>query len=255
MQKALRDIRRIESTKLIAPLPPAVVFLTNEPWDLGLQEPHMRAMGLVEGFHVPTFKHGAQTTLGQAIDDRIAHPEIEQLVESMQDHLHIPITFDGTLPAYAFNPDAKQIIIGQRYLVPNGKGVEVPGLITTAVVMEAEKKAMCGVTFEDGTAGIVGMPLSDDELSDWRRHPDTFFGAVGQRTHEAKTPLQMYDFMMRNYSKTPKDRLLGFMARAPDIARLAELPQPQVARIYCERMVESLFAQNAPAQPGKIGVR
>ena len=141
IHKALRDIRRIEATKLMAHLPAAIVFQTNEPWDLGLKEPHMRAMGLVEGFRVPMFKHGQVTTLSRAIDDRLANPEIERLIGSMQDHMHIPVTFDGTLPAYASNPVSKQIIIGQRYLVPNAKGETVPGVVTTALVDEAEKRA------------------------------------------------------------------------------------------------------------------
>jgi SEC-C motif len=243
-KKALRDIRRIESSTLLAHLPPAVVFLTNEPWDLGLQEPHMRAFGLVEGFRVPAFKHGQATTLHQAIDDRLANPEIEQLVGSMMDHMHIPVTFDGTLPAYAFNPDARQIIIGQRYLVPNAKGEAVPGLVTAACIDEGQKSAMCGVSFEDGTTSIVAMPLTDDELADWRRHPDTFFGEVGQRKHGINTPLEMFDFLMGSFSKSTREKLLELLSAAPDFDRLAGMSQLELARIYCERSAEAWFLQH-----------
>ena len=56
-------------------------------------------------------------------------------------------------------------------------------------------------------------------------------------------PLDMYDFTLTNYSKTPKARLLEFMKTHKDVAALAELPQPELARIYAERFTESLISQ------------
>ena len=109
------------------------------------------------------------------------------------------------------------------------------------------------MSFEDGTAGlVVAMPLSDDELADRRRHPDTFFGEVGQRKRGISTPLEMYDFMMGSYSATTKEKLLEFMATAPDFDRLVGLSQPELARTYCERSAAAFFAQHGEAPTNTV---
>lgn len=62
---------------------------------------------------------------------------------------------------------------------------------------------------------------------------------------ETKSPLDLYDFLMQTYTKTPKEKLLEFMATAADIEQLAQLDQPALASVYCERL-----AMNAAAQMG-----
>jgi hypothetical protein len=52
----------------------------------------------------------------------------------------------------------------------------------------------------------------------------------------------MYDFMLESYRKTPKDKLLEFLAGAPDIHALKQLDQAALASIYCERMASTIFA-------------
>jgi hypothetical protein len=49
--------------------------------------------------------------------------------------------------------------------------------------------------FDDGRSSIWSMPLSTEELADWRRHPDTFFGIVSTASeshhllHSAQTAI------------------------------------------------------------------
>jgi hypothetical protein len=38
----------------------------------------------------------------------------------------------------------------------------------------------------------------------WRRHPDTFFGVLGQRSTRADTPLALYDFFHEWFKYTRK---------------------------------------------------
>lgn len=129
--------------------------------------------------------------------------------------------------------------MGSINLAEDEDGTERPGKLTTATVMEAEKKAFCGLTFDNGKAIICSWPLSDLEMAAWRRHPDTFFGEVGQRTTKANTPLELYDFFFNAYRNTPKERLLEFMAGANDFAKLAKLDQAKLASIYAEGCVNS----------------
>lgn len=89
------------------------------------------------------------------------------------------------------------------------------------------------------------MALSDSEMAAWRRHPDTFFGQVGQRSTKTEDPLGLYDFILNSYRETPKERLLEFMATAHDVHELRNLEQPQLASIYAERCVNSIIAQRS----------
>ena len=84
---------------------------------------------------------------------------------------------------------------------------------------------MCGITFDDGRSGIWRVPLSDQEMTAWRRHPDTFFGVLSQRTTRAETPLQLYDFFHESCKRSSREQLLEALVDAPDFAALSELDQ------------------------------
>jgi hypothetical protein len=120
-------------------------------------------------------------------------------------------------------------------MVPDADGKEVEGVLMSAVVMEHEKAAFCGLNTEDGRGFLIRAALSDAELAAWKRHPDTFFGEVS-RNRESKTVLDLYDFFMESYTKTPKAKLLEFLAGAKDIDHLSTLDQPALASVYCERL-------------------
>jgi hypothetical protein len=82
-------------------------------------------------------------------------------------------------------------------------------------------------------------------MAAWRKHPDTFFGEVGQRSTKAEDPLDLYDFFHNSYRQTPKERLLELMAGALDVEELRKLDQPQLASIYAERCACSIVAQQS----------
>lgn len=127
-------------------------------------------------------------------------------------------------------------------MVPDENGVLSAGTLGSTMVIEKEKVVVCARNMDDGRALLCRKPMSDAELEAWRRHPDTFFGVVGQRTTQVDTPLEMYDFLMRSYSTTPKVKLLEFLAPAPDLAEPSMLDQPTLASIYAARMAISMTA-------------
>lgn len=244
LEKALRRLRFFEGQSLNGQLrPPAYVFVTNSPWSLYLDAPAPRCAALAEGFQIPNFKGGVYApSLRHAIDAREAHIEMHELIRSIQDHSNIPSTFDGEIPEYAFGTEKQRIVIGQRYMVSDADGVERPAEVTTATVAEAERVAYCGVTFEDGRAAICTMPLTDEDLAAWRRHPDTFFGILGQRHTRVDSPLDMYDFFHASFKQCSKEKLLEAMAGAHDFEQLAKLDQSQLASIHAERMTNAALA-------------
>lgn len=189
-------------------------------------------------------------SLRHVIDARETHIEMHDLLQSMKDHAEVPSTFDGQIPEYAFNDGLSRIMVGSRYRVKDHEGVERLAKVTAATVSEHERIAICGVTFEEGRSGIWTVPLSDEELTAWRRHPDTFFGVLSQRSTRAETPLELYDFLHESFKRMSKDDLLNAIADAPDFATLAQMDQSQLASIYAERMTYGALAMQAAAPSG-----
>jgi SEC-C motif len=248
LAKALGKLRASDGQLLNGQhLPPAYVFVTNTPHDLYLDSPDPRCAVLAEGFQIPTFKGGGSASLRDVIEARLAHVEMHDLKKSLEDHSEIPSTFDGQMPEYAFNSDLRRILIGQHYMVPGLDGLERPAVVTAATVSETQQVALCMVTFEDGQSGIIPCPLSDEELAAWRRHPNTFFGVVGQRKASANSLLEIYDFFHESFKQETKERLLEVMKTAPDLERLAKLDQPALASIHAERMAIAAFSMSAKA--------
>jgi hypothetical protein len=247
MQRALADLRKFEG-KIIngKPLPDAYLVVTNTPWHHHLDTPNFRCVAMAEGFQIHDLKIGSTfPSLRAAIDSRDRHIEMYDLIQSVKDHAEIPSTFDGEIPEFEFGNSQARLLIGQRYLVTDPDGNESPGLLTSASVNESEQKAYCGLSFPSGKSGIYIWPLSDVEMAAWRKYPDTFFGTVGQRSTKAEDPIDLYDFIHNSYRLTPKQRLLEFMADAPDFDELRKLEQPQLASIYAERCACSIVAQQS----------
>ncbi len=249
LNAALVDLRAFEGRKINGrALPRAYLIVTNTPWQHHLGTEGFRCSAIADGFQIPDFKHDTPfPSLRAAIDARERHIEIHQLLRSMRDHSVIPSTFDGEIPEFAFGEHAPRLIVGQRYLLKCDDGAQRPALLTSATVAEAERKAYCSLSFDDGGSTICSWDLSDGEMSAWRRHPDTFFGTVGQRSTKAESPLELYDFFLSSYSNTPRARLLEIMATMPDITELQTLEQPVLASIYAERCASSVLATQANA--------
>lgn len=247
MRRALVSLRKFEGRIINGnPLPDAYLVVTNTPWHHHLDTSNFRVVAMSEGFQMQDFKVDSTfSTLRAAIDSRDRHIEMHDLIRLMKDHAEIPSTFDGEIPEFAFGNGEARLLIGQRYLVTGPSGKESPGLLTTATVNEVEKKAYCALSFASGEAGIYVWPLSDVEMVAWQKHPDTFFGEVGQRSTKAEDPLELYDFIHNSYRQTPKERLLEFMADAHDFEELRKLEQPQLATIYAERCVRSVVARQS----------
>ncbi len=61
--------------------------------------------------------------------------------------------------------------------------------------------------------------------------------------------MDMYDFLYGSYAKTSRDKLLEFMARWSEIDAWRDLSQEELAKRYCARMAEGMWAQHGPKQP------
>jgi hypothetical protein len=92
---------------------------------------------------------------------------------------------------------------------------------------------------EDGRTIFCTSPLSDVEMLIYRDDPATFFGVLkGVGDRSVKTPLELYDFLFATYSKSTREKLLEFMAKWPEINAYRDMPQQELAQIYCALLAE-----------------
>lgn len=232
-------------------LPSGYVIATFFP-----EEHHLDMLGvpyglLLWGFHVEDMKPGFKTLL-QEVQTRRRHAPIFALVQSMHDHRNIPVTFDGEAAAYIGGVPLKRLELGKRYEVPGPEGSPMAATLESGVVMHEQKMAWCTFLANDGRRYIIKIPLTDEELRAYAEHPSTFFGAVDRNAGRKplKNALDCFDFLWESYQSTPREKLLEFLAKAPDLARLSGLPQKDLATHYCILMANQMIGESLGWQGG-----
>ena len=241
LRRALSNIRQFEGRDLKGQpeksLPSAYVFVTNQPYGHNLESIALPCAILAEGYQIPDFKRDALfPSLREAHKARKNHQDMHDLLASMQIHSEVPATFDGEAPELAFGENPQRLIVGQTYLVPTSNGPDQPGTLTTACVNERESTAYAAYLLENGESVIVTHPLTEGELSAYKRHPDTFFGSEINSTRKLETPMEIFDFFLKMYSSAPKEILLKQLANQPDIEALRTFSQEDLAEILSERL-------------------
>ncbi|WP_370111980.1 hypothetical protein [Bradyrhizobium yuanmingense] len=241
-KSALEQIRATEkmpqpdgSTK-----PPAYVIVTNHAFHNNLDAVEAQAQVLAAGCQMADFgPDAAFNRLKDVLDSQERHKEVFSLIDSMRDHYEIPSTFDGENPVFAFGESnaPTRLRFGETYIVPDVDGREVSARLYNGIVIDTEKVAFCSYQTIDGRHITVRVPLTDDEVDAWRRHPDTFFGEVQPaQDRRVKNWLELAMFYYETYKLTPKERLLEWMKDAVDLDYLHTLPQSDLAIVFCERM-------------------
>lgn len=243
----IADIRKHEQELLInyQPAPPAYLFVTNHPFEYALQGPHESKAVLGHGFKIPDFDFEFEFgNIRDLLKAREKHKDMIALFDSIRDHQDIPSTFDGEYPEFAFNPkeDTPRLIVGRKYLVPDKDGKNIEGTLTTACVLESTKEITGVYHTASGENIIVTAPMTEDELTAYKRQPETFFGVPQHVGKKAESPLELFDFFYETYKSSPRERLLEFMKDWPDQEALKSTSTEELAITYCESLVHSAFS-------------
>ncbi|MHC5060507.1 MAG: YecA family protein [Planctomycetota bacterium] len=249
LDDVISEIRQYEDEKLDdKPAPQAYIFITNHPFLYNLDSCNFPPAAVAEGFKIPDFKiDSGFYNLREAINSRERHIDMLDLMRAMKEYDEIPCTFDGEIPEYAFGEIKEpRLIIGNKYIVQNASGKEVEAELVSCCVSEKEKVAYCMHKHGDGKTTIGTCPLSDKEIEVYRRYPDTFFGVHKKQSNRVHDALDMYDFLYNTYKNTSKEKLLGFLKGHPNIEKFKEMPQGELAKIYCEIMTYSAMRRSTP---------
>ncbi len=248
MESALQQIWEAESYrdregKLY---PPSYVCVTNHAFHNHLSSTNIGIQAIAEGFRIANFGVRAQVNrLHKYLENLEEHKEILQLFDSLKQHSTIPTTFDGEIPEFAFEKDDKfpRLVVGNQYLIPDGKGNSVVGTLRQAIVMEAWGNAQAIYELEDGRSVRVSHELTDREWRAWKRHPETFFGSYKEKQKEPENWIELAEFFYRSYRHTDKERLLEFMKDSDNIEQLRTMTQDELAVSYCEMTAWSIWSR------------
>lgn len=222
--------------------PPAYVFVTNHPFHHDLTGTDGSMQALAVGFRMPDFGPDVRYQGYRGVlAARERHSEMTALIDSIKTHYEIPATFDGELPGSLIGSSGvPPMQIGQQYLIPDENGEETAGRLCSATVDPTLKLVYGIYELDNGRRVMATNPLTDEEVEDYSRYPDTFFGTVVKTVGRADTFVEKCDFLFNTYQHSSRDKFLEFMANSSDIEHLNTLEQRDLAIIYCERMAHSM---------------
>ncbi|MER8641406.1 SEC-C domain-containing protein [Mesorhizobium sp. M1252] len=240
-----RAVRRLDSRERdLAEGQSAYVFVTNIAFHRYLDGEALHRQALAYGLGMPDFsKPGARRIL-EMYRNKQKHIDGYDIMALLQTYPSLPSTFDGSLPSDTFG-DVRSLKVGETYFFDQIDGGTF-AKVTSGVVLEAEKLAYVMVTPAGGETIVVSYPLTDDQLTDYKNHPDVFFGEINRNGRTTDNPLDFFEWLLGNYLQRSKERILDEFAASPDINWLATLPRDKLAEIVCERRTISFMQTAAP---------
>jgi hypothetical protein len=191
------------------------------------------------GMGIPDFNRPGPYRLSELHRHDQTHADALNIAEALTKLLVFPATFDGSLPSVTFEK-VQPIVIGEDFTFPSAEGgAPLTGKVTSAVVVEAEKSAYVAVTTSDAASHLVKAPLTDRELSDYRAHPESFFGRIVHVGGKAETPYGMFKFLMKAHGFMTRTQLLEKLGGLESL-ELAQKSDEELRAIYCEGLVARL---------------
>ncbi|MEX0830401.1 MAG: hypothetical protein WD032_09160 [Nitrospirales bacterium] len=250
LDRAERIVRQSEGLTLHdKPAPAAYVCITNMNDQYEADTSALSTMISFCGFKIHDFMGDQFLSLREAARARERHWPMFQLLKSMEEHREIPPTFDGKLPSEAFvlNPP-QRLQVGQFYTVPGPDGVEVNAQLMEAIV--SNDKANCILhDLATNKSWIGSFDMTPDELADYVKHPDTYFGVYRRQTRKVETAMDMFDFLVDGYRDTPKERLIELLPNYADQESLRAMSQKELVEIFAEGYTRGAIADGFNVKP------
>jgi hypothetical protein len=145
------------------PAPPAYVIVSNNPYEHALDSAKYSVSALAEGFRIPDMKYDQKFwSVREMRLNRDTHRPIHDLLQSMQLHHRIPVTFAGEDEALAFASDQPRLLVGSIYEIPDGQ-MTVQATLESATVLLPPKEAHGIYWTSDGRRIMATCPITDAE--------------------------------------------------------------------------------------------
>ncbi|HEX4411114.1 MAG TPA: SEC-C domain-containing protein [Xanthobacteraceae bacterium] len=229
---AVKRIERYEANELPKGVM-AYVFVTNIGFHRNLDGEPAPAM-LPFGLGMPDFNRPGYARLSEIYRQKRKHIDAHHIGESFLKYTKFPTTFDGGLPSEAFGAASSRLKIGESYLFQN-VGTDMVGTVTYATVWESEKKAAISVIFTDGTSRILTQPMTDAEFSDYKAHPDAYFGKILPVGKKVENQYELFEFFVEASKELSRATLLQRLSRPLDFD--PQVSDADLLAEYCEALV------------------
>lgn len=216
------------------PAPPAYVCITNMNDQHALDTSALAMMISFRGFKIHDFMGVEFPSLREAARARERHWPMFQLFKSIEEHREIPPTFGGELPSEVFvsNP-LPRLQIGQFYAATGPDGVEVNAKLMEATVWN--DKACCILSDPaNNNSWIATFDMTPEELADYAKYPDSYFGVYKRQNPKVETAMDMFDFFVEGYKNTQKERLIELLPNYADQEGLRAMSQEGLVELVAE---------------------
>jgi SEC-C motif len=223
----------------------AYVIVTNMSFHLTPESVTLGRELFAHGLGICDFGKPGPIRLSDMFRQKKKHFDIHRVLDAMLVYPDLPETLDGQPASSAFGPKGKERIrIGETYNFTDVQEGGVVGKVTTATASLSEKVAYIGITTSNGEGMILTEPMTDEEIEDYKRYGEAYFGGTEMGNHEAKNIFELYEFFVKSYSKTPKGRLIELANAHPNIVQLKNLEHFDLLLEVCEFWVAP-YAEHA----------
>lgn len=234
---------------------PGYVFVTSHCY---LADDHATGEHciMLEGFHIQMHVTGEVVDIEIALDERDRDREMVWLLKCLERVQHVPHHFDGT-PDALVGPDKKPIArlqVGEITLIEMPDGATFAGLVLD-VVSAGDKATVVLMDEVTGAQRIIEVPLSAEEQAAAVALGDIIFGNPNATERiPDEDPLAIYDFFLKAYARTPRDKLLSFVAEHRLAAEYEKLETAELCRRICREWTKSIVADYQLRHPGSYPV-
>jgi len=225
----------------------AYVFVTNMPFHRSLDGRPL-CVALPFGLGMGDFNKPGQFRLSDIYRQMQKHKDAHSIEAALTSYLSFPATFDGGLVSEAFGQSLPRIRIGETYILNDEAGRPIVGRVTAATVAEHSREAYIGFD----TGHCLRVPMTVQEISDYKTHADAYFGRVEPKPPEPTGLFEMFEWLMEVNKDLPRDKLLGLLSGAQNIAALSQMSDGELLAEHCERMVLAAQASGFHMGGGRV---
>ena len=226
--------------KDIKPEQTAYVFVTNICFHWDLDSEIVCNAILAYGLGIPDFAKKGYFGLIEYYRKKQKHIDAYEIMGAFRDYPKLPETFDGSLPSETFNDNPQHLKIGEKYFFEDIGENGLIATVTTATVNEIEKLIYIGTD----NGHILTSPISEQELVDYKNHPDAFFGIIHRQGKSADNEYEFFEHLVEMHMSYPKSYTLKQIENWGNAEELKKLSHKNLVLEYCERLVAHITQEN-----------
>lgn len=230
--------------KDLKPEQAAYVFVTNIGFHWNLDSEKRGNAILAHGLGIPDFAKRGYFRLTELYRSKQRHIDAYEIMEAVRDYPKLPLTFDGSLPSKTFSDNPQHLKIGETYFFEDIGENGLTATITSATVNESAKLIYIGTD----KGQILTRPISDDELADYKNHPDAFFGTIHKQGKRTDDEYEFFERMVEIHMSYPKSYVLKQIENWNNSDELKKLSHEDLVLDYCEGLVAHLRNERTKGQ-------